>query len=436
MFVDTHDVFVPSFWSNPPVRLAFFLLGVLLFMVLPVHQAKGATFTVNSAHDVNDLDPGNGLCVAYLTILPPYVLPFCTLRAAIEEANSLPGTDRIIIPAGTYSLTIPGSGEDSGARGDLDITDSLIIIGAGKDRTFLDGGGLDRIFDVVGPNISVTLSGVTLFNGFIASDTGEGGGAIRNCASLHLTGVTVAENTVQEKAGGGFGGGIFNKSSCTISNTSVSENSAGRGGGIYNGESGVLNVNVSTICVNYASHGGGLLNEGSVRIRNSTVSSNRAAAENPSRGGGVWNSGNMEIVQSTIARNMSSEGGGLHNEGSLSMINTLLADNGDANCSLRARVDSLGFNLDSDDTCALLGENDLAAVNAKLGPLSFSGGQTKTHSLQFGSPAVDAGKDLIDEGITTDQRGVARPQGEAFDIGSWEMKKFSVVPFLVPLLFR
>jgi hypothetical protein len=435
LFFDTNDDLVRASRNWFPVWLSF-LLPTVLFMFFSAQQTGAADFSVNSIHDVNDLTPGDGLCVAYVSILPPYVFPFCTLRAAIEEANSLPGTDRIILPTGTFVLTIPGYGEDSGAKGDLDITDSLIIAGAGKDRTFLDGGGLDRIFDIVEPDITVTLSGMTIINGFMASTAEEGGGAIRNNGSLYLTGVTVAENSVRGTAGTGHGGGILNFFFCTISTSTVNRNSAEWGGGIYNGKNASLNVNASTIWANYAAGGSGVYNEGSGRVRNSTVSGNRTASEYPARGGGVWNSGNMAIIQSTIAGNIAPHGGGLHNEGYLRMTNTLLADNGALNCSVPARIDSFGFNLDSDDTCGLRGENDLTAVDARLNPLSFTGGPTSTHSLGLGSAAVDAGKNLFAEGVTTDQRGVARPQGEGFDIGSWEMEKFSIVPAIAPLLLR
>jgi hypothetical protein len=39
-------------------------------------------------------------------------------------------------------LTLAGAGEDFAATGDLDITDSVTIIGAGAGSTVIDGGGL------------------------------------------------------------------------------------------------------------------------------------------------------------------------------------------------------------------------------------------------------------------------------------------------------
>jgi hypothetical protein len=59
-----------------------------------------------------------------------------------------------------------------------------------------------------------------------------------------------------------------------------------------------------------------------------------------------------------------------------------------------------------------------APIDPLLGPLGDNGGSTPTHALLDGSPAIDAG---TSEGCpATDQRGVARPQGSACDIGSFE----------------
>jgi uncharacterized repeat protein (TIGR01451 family) len=56
-------------------------------------------------------------------------------------------------------------------------------------------------------------------------------------------------------------------------------------------------------------------------------------------------------------------------------------------------------------------------IDPLLGPLADNGGETPTHALQQGSPALDAAPD---QGETEDQRTVARPQGAAFDVGAFE----------------
>src|SRR5262245_48968444 len=83
--------------------------------------AAAATFTVELTTDLVDTSPGDGLCRSGPSAQT------CTLRAAVQEANVLPGPDVIVVPPGTYSLTINGAGEDLSATGDLDVTGPLTI---------------------------------------------------------------------------------------------------------------------------------------------------------------------------------------------------------------------------------------------------------------------------------------------------------------------
>ena len=62
-----------------------------------------------------------------------------------------------------------------------------------------------------------------------------------------------------------------------------------------------------------------------------------------------------------------------------------------------------------------------------LGPLQDNGGPTFTHALLAGSPAIDARNPAAPGSggnacEATDQRGVARPQGAACDIGAFELE--------------
>ncbi|MGB5413308.1 MAG: choice-of-anchor Q domain-containing protein, partial [Polyangiales bacterium] len=62
-----------------------------------------------------------------------------------------------------------------------------------------------------------------------------------------------------------------------------------------------------------------------------------------------------------------------------------------------------------------------------LGPLADNGGPTETHALEEGSPAINQipAADCVDEEgepLTTDQRGLARPQGDSCDVGAFELE--------------
>ena len=67
-------------------------------------------------------------------------------------------------------------------------------------------------------------------------------------------------------------------------------------------------------------------------------------------------------------------------------------------------------------------------VDPILKRLRPNGGPTDTHALRRASPALDAIPvgDCNDTGgvpVATDQRGMARPQGTACDIGSYEQRQ-------------
>src|SRR5260221_12803200 len=90
-----------------------FSLGALVFMP----AAEAVTFTVNSPADFADGNPGDGICSTGGICNG---VPCCTLRAAVMEANRTSGAV-IVIPAGTWNLTIPPSGTDDQTTGDLNL---------------------------------------------------------------------------------------------------------------------------------------------------------------------------------------------------------------------------------------------------------------------------------------------------------------------------
>ena len=84
-------------------RAAITLLVSVFIIIIACHLPAthaAATFTVNSLLDTPDATPGNGTCAD--------ANGACTLRAAIQEANSLAGDDTInFSTAGTINLTGP-----------------------------------------------------------------------------------------------------------------------------------------------------------------------------------------------------------------------------------------------------------------------------------------------------------------------------------------
>lgn len=411
--------------SFPGVREKLVVLLVVIFLVPNTLTAK--TFRVNNGFDVNDLSPGNGLCVAYLVIIPPFVLPFCTLRGAIEEANNYPGEDSVELPSGVFYLTLEGADEDLSLTGDLDIIESLTIQGKGADQTYIDAGGIDRVVDVLGADVTLTLRDVTLLHGSVLTD----GGAIRNRGNLILENSILLDNEAADQ-NAGRGGLLFNAGRCRISSSTLHGGRAHEGGGLFNSYGAEITVSSTTISSSSAVIGGGASNYGVLKVINTTVSGN--GNQKTLHGGGVENRKILLLQHSTIAYNRALEGGGLGNRSHITMQNSIVAENDGGDCSVSKNPYSAGYNIDSDNSCALLQAGDTPNAAAGLRPLRNYGGNTRTHALYPYSPARDSG--IRQKDIVADQRGVARPFGAGVDRGAFEYDGFPLAPALIPLIIH
>ena len=116
-------------------------------------------FTVDYALDEVDDNPGNLSCHTATN--------HCTLRAAVMEATLVPNDDTVIVvPAGTYGLTIP-AGAGGVGDGPLKVpppamgNPTLSILGAGAGATIIDIGASLRAFVVSRPAriVGMTIRG-------------------------------------------------------------------------------------------------------------------------------------------------------------------------------------------------------------------------------------------------------------------------------------
>ncbi len=354
---------------------------------------------------------------------------------------------RVVYISGDISPTIEGlriTGGDAGAEdgGGVYVTNAMATIS--NCRVFSnaadDGGG-----------VYVNLGSVVLSGGQILSNTATKGGGVyinQTTAAFTQTGAsTIAHNIASGTGLVDGGGGVYVAyGSATLSGGQIVSNTASNdGGGVYVyygsatleggqivsnkandagggafvfGSSASLNVSRGQIVGNTARGGGGVYNRsGTLSLVNTTVSRNAASSY---AGGGLWNqnSGAASVLTyTTVASNTALSGGGGINRasGTVLLQNTIVAYNGTANCS--GGVTSNGHNLEYGDTCGFTATTDITDTNPLLGPLTHDRG-TWVHPLLEGSPAIDAG--VCVAGITTDQRGVPRPQGATCDIGAYE----------------
>src|SRR5262249_29092475 len=143
------------------------------------------------------------------------------------------------------------------------------------------------------------------------------------------------------------------------------------------------------------------------------------------------NGATIILINTTVSGNTAGgDGGGIiqdpgnNNPATVTLKNSIVAGNTGnpgANCS--GTISSLGHNIADDVSCAFAGVGDRNGRNPMLGPFTKNGGPTETRAPLLGSVAIDAVPlaDCTDANgvqIATDQRGVARPQGAACDIGS------------------
>jgi CSLREA domain-containing protein len=222
---------------------AVLLSGLLLFSIIPALSPRAATlipatstvinaaaiaapaplfasFIVNDLGDAADASPGNGVCATAGGV--------CTLRAAIQEANALSGTDIINFSvSGTINLT----------RALPDITSNITIDNTSGPAALTvnrSSGGNYRIFTIAS-GATVTIDGLTITNG-----NGVEGGGVRNAGTLTIQDCTISgNNTVGARPLTGGGAGVFNAStgilnilrSAIFNNTATGQTGGGGAGG-------------------------------------------------------------------------------------------------------------------------------------------------------------------------------------------------------------
>lgn len=378
-----------------------FFFPVAVLLTIPAIGLT-ATFNVNTHFDLPSANPGNGSCAAIgFPPTPPHSIPpgLCSLRAAIQEANAVPGGDTIIVPGGlVYALGIPYTG-----LGTLVIDSSMTVTQFFLEtapRPIINGNGRPGVFDILSGNVTLGLLDITGGSATIPESSSGGGISVAFAAgTVNLTLLRIFNNSA------GSGGGLYNDGpDTTLYYSEVFQNhrvdgfgGANSGAGIFN--RGTLRIENSAIFANTGSVGidtrPHFSGEPTMVVINSTI------ANHESIGLMQRSEGTLTVRSSTIANNLVGlrlagiDGTG----GSLFLRVTAIVDNLDADCNLSpaATLNLNRYNLDSDNSCELSsGSTNFWNQQARLTPLERHTGEF-THSMRPlpDSPLIDQGHPAI-----------------------------------------
>jgi uncharacterized repeat protein (TIGR01451 family) len=443
-------------------------------------QGDGTISISGSTIDSNTVSIGTSECCDGGAVYENKNLPV-TISGSHLDGNGLTVTGSTDCCNGGAAVYNDGSSAASTTISGSTLSNDTVDISDTGPNSCCDGGG--ALYQDTSTGSSVTITESTLSNDKATAtsvDCCSGGGAIFSFRLVTVSDSTLNSNTSDVTDGNCCdGGGAINVDSQAISSATDSElsdntstvdwtgvNTSGNPGS-YDGGGAILDDdgdgfrlvgsdvsgNTSNLSPNVTESGGGGLLEDSQQpeaITNSTLSGNTTNATGAGNGGGAvyfaTPAGDTNLLSfDTIAGNSAPSGGGgglfaygtgNSIKGSIVAANTASTGNdcaGTANGANAFTFTSAGYNLeDSPDTCTFTQPTDkvVGASSLGLGPLANNGGATMTRSLLIGSPAINAVPlaSCTDQTsptpvtITTDQRGVARPQpaGGNCDIGAFE----------------
>jgi hypothetical protein len=301
-------------WRDKVVTRGWAGLGLMLaVLLLAPSAARAATITVDSTADPT----ASG----------------CTLHDAITAAN----TNAVVIgsscaagsgTADTIDFNLPNPSTITLVGALPNITTNLSLTGPGPGPLTITGNDLYRPINVSVGGVTVNISGLTVTHGLCDNACFGFGGGIANAGTMTLTDVVVSNSTASESGGlNAFpeGGGIYNQGTLTLTLSTVGSNLASAtgatsqngaaGGGIFN--QGTLTTDRSTVSDNASTavagvggttntRGGGINNRGTLNVSRSTLSANTASATASSSGnsaaGGAISNANSASVNVTIDR--------------------------------------------------------------------------------------------------------------------------------------
>lgn len=349
-----------------------FRLGYTTVITLIDSTVSGNTASVSGGGGISVVSGGGTAAILNLT------------RSTVS-GNSARFGGGIVLFAGTWPATLVA-------------TDSVIS----NNTAEMDGGGIySESFDGQQPidirdgsPATLTLTRTTVSGN--TANSGSGGGIVNVAngapATATLIDSTVSGNTAAEFGGGGFLSAYQSQASLSLTSSTVSGNVAGDGGGgLFAGAAG--SIGDARVTLDY------------------TTLANNTGDDNLPGGAGhhlyAFAEAGAQQASATIGRSVVA-----HSDTTLT--NYLVAGGG-------ATLVSAGYNVSRQDLPLPAGVGDLANTDPLLGTLADNGGTTRTHLPGKGSEAIDRIPAASCGGVTTDQRGLARPHATGCDSGAVEV---------------
>ncbi len=288
---------------------------------------SGCTISGNSAED------GGGVLSD-----GPATVSGCTLsgNTASYQGGGIDNDGKLTVSGCTISGNSATLGGGIHNDGTLTVTGSTLSGNSARGAVLNFGGPIDLPFGGTGGAIAndagtLTVSGCTLSGNSATSIdfggihySGDGGG-IYDLNGLIVGTLDVRGSTFSGNSASDRGGAIYNFGSAAIQDSTLSGNSATRGGAIYNDNDpfATLSVRGSTFSGNSASDsGGGIYNLGTTTLQECTLSGNTAGSD----GGGIFNgaSGTLAVKDSTVLGNAALNGADIDNLGTLTLDDSIV----------------------------------------------------------------------------------------------------------------
>ncbi len=327
------------------------------------------------------------------------------------------GTNHVLVTGNFIGTDVTGTAFFGNSGEGIDIQNAYDIAIGGAATPSLGGAGGNLISGNDGDGIDFSGStsvGNLVQGNYIGTDiTGTLNVGNSGAGILIGKGATVA--VAGDLISFNGASGINNDGMLTLTNDTISQNTAGNGGGLYNSVDGTATVTDSTFNNNRADYGAGLYNYATLNVSNSTIADNTANFD----GGGIQTWGNLTLVSDTIVGNTNA--GVSARGGTDTLENTLLSDNGalgNLYSPNGTQFISNGYNLSDDNGAGFLtAPTDQINTNPRLGPLQNNGGSTLTFAPLPGSPAIGVG--APSQANVVAQNGVMRLTG-LVDIGAYQ----------------